>query len=578
MPARRLLVVLAVLTAAAGCTADDSPRKVDPPRAGAAGANAAAGGLAREGWYGGADGLHARVEIRALERRGAQTVLRYAVTSLDTAAKSVPFAVSLLDPVGRRLYRPIAASTSPAPPVPGAPATPGVPGAPGAPGAPTTPAVPGATTPGSPGAPLTARAERVAHAAPTSSGSTSSSPSSTPSATSSAGSSRTPSPSPSPSGTPTPTPPVPSPAVEQFAPGVTRELAAGFPALPATAQKLTVLVNGTAGEFTGVPVTGTAAAAGTAATPGNPVDLYDVTEGATRDVIAGNTDVKVNLRADALFDKGTAKPSGRAKELLDQAAQELRQKADPARGPITISGHTDSEGADAANLKLSGDRAKTVEKELKARLGGSYTYTAQGRGEAELIAKEGGTGDAAARSRNRRVEIAYNVRQPATGTGTASPAAPASPAAASGRPAEFRAEDGATVASRSASFAGAKRRIDVKPFYRDGAYLVAVFDIVNQGPGTIPPDAVYPHEDYLGGAFTAFSVRVKGGTDVYRAVRVGPPAANSATYVDPGRGTFRTAVNAPARGFVYLPAPPGNVTSVVFDAGPFGKIDAVPVS
>ncbi|MEW2353196.1 OmpA family protein [Spirillospora sp. NPDC029432] len=573
MPARRLLVVLAVLTAAAGCTADDSPRKVDPPRAGAAGANAASGGLAREGWYGGADGLHARVEIRALERRGAQTVLRYAVTSLDTAAKSVPFAVSLFDPVGRRLYRPIAAGTSPAPSGPGVPSVPTVPTSPGVP---TTPTAPGATTtPGAPGEPLTARAEKVAYAAPTPSGSTSSSPSATPS-TSASGSA---SPSPSPSQTPTPTPPVPSPAVEQFAPGVTRELAAGFPAVPATTGKLTVLVNGTAGEFTGVPVTGTAAAAATAATPGNPVDLYDVTEGATKDVIAGNTDVKVNLRADALFAKDSAKLSGRAKELLDQAGQELRQKADPAKGPITISGHTDSEGADAANLKLSSDRAKAVEKELKSRLGGSYTYTAQGRGEAELIAKEGGTGDAAARSRNRRVEIAYIVRQPAAGTASsASPAAPASPAAGSGRPADFRAEDGSTVASRSATFAGAKRRIDVKPFYRDGAYLVAVFDIVNQGPGTTPPDAVYPHKDYLGGAFTAFSVRVKGGTDVYRAVRIGPPAANSATYVDPGRATFRTAVNTPARGFVYVPAPPGNVTSVVFDAGPFGKIDAVPVS
>jgi hypothetical protein len=101
---------------------------------------------------------------------------------------------------------------------------------------------------------------------------------------------------------------------------------------------------------------------------------------------------------------------------------------------------------------------------------------------------------------------------------------------------------------------------------------------VNEGPGTTPPDAVYPHKDYLGGAFTAFSVLVPGGTDVYRAVRIGPPAANSATYVDPGRATFRTAANAPSRGFVYIPAPPGNVRTVVFDAGPFGKVDNVPVA
>ncbi|MFD0855632.1 hypothetical protein ACFQ07_25550, partial [Actinomadura adrarensis] len=145
-------------------------------------------------------------------------------------------------------------------------------------------------------------------------------------------------------------------------------------------------------------------------------------------------------------------------------------------------------------------------------------------------------------------------------------------------PAAFRAQDGRTVASRSVAFGGDKRRIDVKPFYRDGGYLVAVFEIVNEGPGMIPPDAVYPHKDYLGGAFTSFSVNVPGGTEVYRAVRIGPPAANSATYVDPGRATFRTAANEPIRGFVYLPFPPGDPKSVVFDAGAFGKFNNVPVS
>jgi hypothetical protein len=29
---------------------------------------------------------------------------------------------------------------------------------------------------------------------------------------------------------------------------------------------------------------------------------------------------------------------------------------------------------------------------------------------------------------------------------------------------------------------------------------------------------------------------------------------------------------------MYVPAPPAGVTSVTFDAGPFGKIDNVPVS
>jgi hypothetical protein len=37
-------------------------------------------------------------------------------------------------------------------------------------------------------------------------------------------------------------------------------------------------------------------------------------------------------------------------------------------------------------------------------------------------------------------------------------------------------------------------------------------------------------------------------------------------------------VNQPQRGFIYVPAPPGNISSVVFDGGPFGKVLNVPVS
>ena len=503
MPARTLLLPLAVsltgLMVVTGCSGSDGPEKSDPPttKPGASGAPPTGGRFVKEGWFGTADGLHARVEIKGIERQGARSVLRYSVTSLGSAAASVPFAVSLLDPVGRKLYRPVGTAA---------------PGAPTAPGAPATPA------------------------------------------------------------------PI------QFAPGATRELTAEFPPLPASVQKLTVLTNGTAGEFTGIPVTGTGDAPATArpapdgpaAADANPADLYDITEGEIKDVTSSGSDVKMNLRTDVLFDFDSAKLTARAKEVLDQAAQEIREKADPRKRPLTINGHTDSKGSDTYNLKLSRQRAEAVQKELKARLGDTFKYSAHGKGETELIAKEGGPDDAKARSRNRRVEISYVVRQQTDGVTTSATAAAGSRGGAA-PPAEFRAQDGPTVASRYGRFGGAKRRLDVKPFYRDGAYLVAVFELVNEGPGTTPPDAAYPHKDYLGGAFTSFSVLPPGGTDVYRAVRVGPPAANSATYVDPGRATFRTAVNEPVRGFAYIPAPPGNPSTVVFDGGPFGKVNNVPV-
>ncbi|GAA2150972.1 hypothetical protein GCM10009727_55670 [Actinomadura napierensis] len=478
-----LAVSLAGVLVAAGCSDSGKAGKSDPPTAKAGGsttptATAAAAGFTREGWFGGADGLHARLQITGVERQGAKSVLKYSVTSLDQAPKSVPLEIALVDPVGGKLYKPTA------------------------------------TTSG-----------------------------------------------------------------EQFAPGATRQMEAEYPAVPQTVQKLTAITPGTAGEYTGIPVTGTgdAPAAGSGTSGGNPVELYDITEGEIKDVTSSGTDVTMNLRTDVLFAFNSAKLSGRAKSVLDEAAQEIKAKADPDKRPLTFDGHTDSKGSDSYNLKLSRQRAEAVMNEMKKRLGNAFKYSAHGKGESELIAKEGGKDDAQARARNRRVEISYVVRQQADGT-TGSSTAAANGRGGTVAPAAFHAQDGNTVASRYGRFGADKRRLDVKPFYRDGAYLVCVFTITDEGPGTTPPNANYAHKDYPGGAFTSFSVLAQGGKDVYRAVRVGPgDPGKPAAYVDPGRATFLTAANQPQRGFVYVPAPPGNITSVVFDGGPFGKVLNVPV-
>ncbi|NKZ03550.1 OmpA family protein [Actinomadura latina] len=463
------------------------------------------GTFSKEGWFGGADGLHARINVKSVQRQVGKAVLRYSVTSLDSSTKSAPFEIALIDPVGRKLYKPTG------------------------------------TTSGS-----------------------------------------------------------------GFTPGATREMAAEYPPIPADVQKVTAITPGTAGEFTGIPVTDAASSGSpsasappsgsgmptmpsrtpsgrppargepsvgaepfgrvrpftaptlspssspstspSAGTGANPVDLYDIVEGETRDVTSGPSEVTVSLRADVLFDGASAKLSDRAKAVLDETAQQIKTKA---AGALTFEGHTSE-----ADTNLSKDRADAVMKEMKTRLGDGFTYTASGKGNTEPVAKDA--------ARNNRVEISYQVK--ASARGTTSPAA-------------FRPEDGKTVATRTASFGADKRRLDVKPFYRDGAYIVAVFDIVNQGPGTTPPDASYPDPNYPGGVFGSFSIQTPGGKDVYRAVRVGPAnPSGTSIYVDPGRATFLTAVGKPDRGFVYLPAPSGSVTSVTFNAGPFGKIEKVPVS
>ncbi|TDB92240.1 OmpA family protein, partial [Actinomadura sp. 7K534] len=415
----------------------------------------------KEGLFGGAGAmLRARVQIKGVERRGDKSVLRYSVTSLDSSRKFLTFAVDLIDPVGRLLYKSTGATGG-----------------------------------------------------------------------------------------------------EGFEPGEAREMTAEYPAIPRSVAKVTAITQGTAGEFTGIPVTGPddASAASLARLRGNPVELYSITEGEDRDVTTSGHRVTVGLHADAVFEKSSANLARRAGTLLDEIAREIKAKA---VGSLNFEGHTDSGGDDTANVELSKERAEAVMREMKSRLGDGFSYTASGRGAAEPIAVED---DAEARERNRRVEITYEVKRPET----------ASPKTA---PADFRRWDGKKVASRSAEFGDAKRRIDVKPFYRDGAYIVAVFDVVNEGPGLTPPDASYAHRDYPGGVFTSFSVRVPGSKDVYRTVRIGTvtPGATGA-YVDPGRVVGEAEEYETVRGFAYLPAPPGKVTSVTFDAGPFGKVDNVPV-
>ncbi|WP_396448889.1 OmpA family protein [Actinomadura sp.] len=485
-----LAVSIVALLLAAGCADSGKAEKVAPPTvtagAGIPSPAAQSGGtFSKEGWFGGADGLHARLDVKSVQRQAGKTVLRYSVTSMDSSTKSVPSGIALIDPVGRKLYKPTGATSG-----------------------------------------------------------------------------------------------------SDIAPSTTREMAAEYPPIPAGVQKVTAITPGTAGEFTGIPVTDAASSspsasstpttpssAPTSSTPSvgaepfgrftpvtpspspssstgpNPVDLYDIVEGETKVVTSSQSEGTVSLHADVLFDGDSAKLSSRAKAVLDEASQQMKAKA---TGALTVEGHTSGD-----DTELSKERADAVMKELKARLGDGFTYTATGKGDAEPVAKDA--------ARNDRVEISYQVKASARGNTS---------------PASFRPEDGKTVATRTASFGADKRRLEVKPFYRDGAYIVAVFDIVNEGPGTTPPDASYPDPNYPGAVFGSFSIQTPGGKDVYRAVRVGParPGGTGSPYVDPGRATFLTAVGKPDRGFVYLPAPPGNVTSVTFNAGPFGKVDKVPVS
>lgn len=105
------------------------------------------------------------------------------------------------------------------------------------------------------------------------------------------------------------------------------------------------------------------------------------------------------LLADVMFAYNRHKLTARAKTLLDEVAARLTERSVTA---LSVVGHTDSDGSDAANLALSRRRAKAVKSYLTGRLDPSVSIRTVGKGESDPRAdnqtKRG-------RALNRRVEI-----------------------------------------------------------------------------------------------------------------------------------------------------------------------------
>lgn len=109
--------------------------------------------------------------------------------------------------------------------------------------------------------------------------------------------------------------------------------------------------------------------------------------------------IRVKLDAAILFDSGksTLKPAAQA--ALDAVGEMLR--GSPGCTAL-VEGHTDSQGNDAANLRLSRERAEAVKKALGTReLGGAKLET-KGWGEEKPAASND---TEAGRAQNRRVEV-----------------------------------------------------------------------------------------------------------------------------------------------------------------------------
>jgi len=113
---------------------------------------------------------------------------------------------------------------------------------------------------------------------------------------------------------------------------------------------------------------------------------------------------KVTFSAETLFDfdKTVIKPEGKAK--LDELVGKLKETDVEV---IIATGHTDSIGSDAYNMKLSMRRAESVKAYLISRGVDANRIQTVGKGERQPVApnKLNGKDNPAGRALNRRVEV-----------------------------------------------------------------------------------------------------------------------------------------------------------------------------
>ena len=118
-----------------------------------------------------------------------------------------------------------------------------------------------------------------------------------------------------------------------------------------------------------------------------------------------DTELRIELAADVLFDFDKATLLPKAQESLAKAAAFIRER----RGAtVRIEGHTDSKGDDAYNQRLSQRRAESVRQWFVRHNLDGVQMSAAGFGETRPLApnnRADGSDDPDARQRNRRVEI-----------------------------------------------------------------------------------------------------------------------------------------------------------------------------
>ncbi|MBI4206438.1 MAG: OmpA family protein [Betaproteobacteria bacterium] len=125
-----------------------------------------------------------------------------------------------------------------------------------------------------------------------------------------------------------------------------------------------------------------------------------------------DTEIRIELAADVLFDFDKADIRREAQNALKQVGAIIKEKA---KGTVRIEGHTDSKGSDGYNQKLSERRANSVRDWLVKNEGlKNVRFSTTGFGAkkpAVSNTKPDGADDPAGRQKNRRVEIVIGKKK-----------------------------------------------------------------------------------------------------------------------------------------------------------------------
>ena len=113
----------------------------------------------------------------------------------------------------------------------------------------------------------------------------------------------------------------------------------------------------------------------------------------------------VGFPGDVMFDSGSSSVSPGAISRLDNLADTLVRYPET---DVLVKGHTDSEGGEDFNLRLSETRAKNVQNYLISRGVAAYRLTSVGMGEQFPVATNA---TPEGRAQNRRVEIEITANQ-----------------------------------------------------------------------------------------------------------------------------------------------------------------------